>query len=680
LALDFDLSDWFHKELGEDSPGVAEIKKTFYESPREEIQPLLDSHLEDILQAIEDAGFSEPTYVIMSGYGHHVYWWTECGGVDIERMRKANRWLMQSINEIGGSAVADTAAKDIGTRLLRPPGSFNRKGQTPVEVVQVYETERADSSFRVPSVIPSVSFSQATPTRPSNPFAGIGTAQGPQHTSFSTANLKGRWSGQYNTLRELVDAELTDTNRLRLQCPFHTGSCTDSAFLTRNNQGQPYLVCTSSSDGLTYWDSDWIPPRQQAQVVAVLTTTRQGGFRNSLENAVSVLTQDTRWAGRLWYNERSFFEMIDDRQLMDADVINARIWIQKHYGFEPGKNTMFDAFTSVVYQNRINPLTDWLDSLDWDGSARMDTWMENAFDCEESDYYRQVARKFLISAIARAYEPGCKVDTVLMLIGTQGLGKSTLLRTLTGDAWFGDTDLPLSNKDSYIMLARAWIYEIAELTSFKRADADKVKAFITSQVDSFRKPFERKTIDYPRHTCIVASSNNETPLNDPTGSRRFWPVYMHEYADLTWLKANREQLWAEAREAYKAGEVWHLSREMEKEQQRLAEERFTEEDPVKGVLVRWIERPGHETFTLTDIYQKALAGASASSNRITRLLKELGAAPLKQSRENRLRIRYWLKPGSALPEGHEYRDLDTAQRHIRTLNNVIPLAPVSSLD
>jgi predicted P-loop ATPase len=267
-----------------------------------------------------------------------------------------------------------------------------------------------------------------------------------------------------------------------------------------------------------------------------------------------------------------------------------------------------------------------------------------------------------------------------MLIGTQGLGKSTLLRTLTGDAWFGDTDLPLSNKDSYIMLARAWIYEIAELTSFKRADADKVKAFITSQVDSFRKPFERKTIDYPRHTCIVASSNNETPLNDPTGSRRFWPVYMHEYADLTWLKANREQLWAEAREAYKAGEVWHLSREMEKEQQRLAEERFTEEDPVKGVLVRWIERPGHETFTLTDIYQKALAGASASSNRITRLLKELGAAPLKQSRENRLRIRYWLKPGSALPEGHEYRDLDTAQRHIRTLNNVIPLAPVSSLD
>lgn len=665
LVLDFDLADWLQVS-----------KSDLYGMDREEI----DTHLVELLETIElvvkQVAGVEPSAVVMSGYGFHVYLWTACGGHDPDHAKAVNRWLAHQINETVGFAMADINATDAGTRILRPPGTFNRKGKEPVPVLLI-STDGPE--YELPSTVGAVREERARQT--SGAFSGISNASGIQRVPYSDVQLQGHWSTNYPTLRELVDTELgQDGHRLRLQCPFHEGSSTDSAFLKRNDEGQPYLVCTSAQDGLTYWDDEWIPPRQQRAVVQQLTLTAQGGFRNNLQNAVTVLSLDTRWAGRLWYNERTFCEMIDERQLRDSDVINARIWIGEHYGFEPGKNMMFDAFASAVYANKRNPLVEWLDSLEWDGIERAGTWMEKSFGCEPSHYYQDIARKFLISACARAYSPGCKVDTVLLLIGAQGLGKSTLLRTLAGGQWFGDTDLPLQNKDSFMMLARAWIYEVAELTSFRRSDAEKVKGFIVSQVDNFRMPFERKAMDYPRHTCIVATSNEDTPLTDPTGSRRFWPVRLQQHVNLEWIKKNRAQLWAEARDAYLAGEPWHLDRAMEQEQKRIAEERFTEEDPLMGVLAKWLERPGYETFTMTDVFQKALAGARISSNRLSKMLRQMGAAPLKRSQEDQLRMSYWIKPGIELSEGREYRDIQGAAKHERTINKVLAFAPAADVD
>lgn len=676
LCFDFDLADYVKQEMLPDAT-VRDIKQMMYGLDRGDLEDLLENHLEAIVSVLSTLGITASS-IVMSGYGFHVYLWTECGGSDIARMREANRWLIHRINQLVGFELADASAKDAGTRILRPPGTYNRKGTEPVEVVLLDCTEEL---YRVPANVPDVPSSRNS-SNTGSPFAGISTAIPANRRNFSEVQLVDHWRvAGYQTLRDLCDNELDESGRhIRLQCPFHDGTSTDSAFLTRNDAGQPYLVCTSASDGLTYWDNEWIPPMQEPQVVAELTTTRQGGFRNNLENTVTILTLDSRWSDRLWYNERTHADMIDDDQLLDAHVAEIRIWISQHYGFEPGKDRMFDAVSVVTHRNRRNALTDWLDSIEWDGTNRVDTWMEKAFDCESSDYYRSVARKFLISACARAYQPGCKVDTVLLLIGEQGLGKSTLLRTLAGDAWFGDTELQLNSKDAYMVLARAWIYEIAELTSFRRSDAEKVKAFITSQVDSIRKPFARKAENYPRHTCIVATSNDETPLTDPTGSRRFWPVKMQEYADLDWLKENRDQIWAEAREAYKSGEVWHLSRDMEAEQKRIAEERFTEEDPVLGVLARWLERPGYDVFTLTDVYQKGLAGATVSSMRVSRLLRHLGAAPLKRRRADNERVSQWIKPGIRLPDDCEYKDLNAARQHIKTLNQIIELAPIKEQD
>lgn len=686
LALDFDVADYLHRQLGESSPGASELKNILVESSREEVEEVLQEHWQELLVVLSRAELS-PTKVVMSGYGYHVYFWTECGGTDLPRMDLATRWLIHTVNTAAGYAIADTAAADAGTRLLRAPGTFNNKGE-PVEVRLSFET---GPSYRVPEDIPAVVFDRRTGSSaagpvprldPNRPFAGINTAGPARRPNFSEVTLLGSWTAQgYCTLRELVDAELQgDGHRVRLQCPFHAGSSTDSAFLSRNESGQPYLVCTSAQDGHTYWDGEFVPPRQQVDVVNVLQTNRDGNFRNNLFNTYHILTMDTRWQGRFWFNERSFVNMRDSRVYRDEDTFELRKWISSHYNFEPNRQMMFDVIELICSENKRNPLVEWLDSLEWDGINRTNTWMEKAISCEESDYYRDIARKFLISCVARAYSPGCKVDTVLMLVGRQGLGKSTILRELAGPGWFDDTELNLNNKDAFMGLARAWIYEVAELASFKKSYAEKVKGFISSPVDLYRPPYKRTVQQFPRHTVIVATSNEDRPLTDPSGSRRYWPVEVTEYTNLEWLKRNRSQLWAEAVEAFQAGEQWHQTRAMEAEQRKIAEDRFTNEDPYLSVLATWLGRRGDEVFTISDACTKALGSLTVSTNRVSRLLVQCGAAPLNRRQQGGLRIREWIKPGAQLPEGRSYEDAESGSAHVGTLNKVLPLDRSRSSD
>ncbi len=189
LAMDFDAVDYLHHQLGSDSPGVRELKGILTESPREEVDDLLAEHWEELSQMLERAELT-PTVVVMSGYGYHVYFWTECGGGDIPRMNLAARWLIHSVNTAAGYALADTSASDAGTRLLRPPGSFNNKGQP----VEVRVTHSGGPLYRVPDDIPAVVFDRATGSSSagpesswdqSSPFAGINTAGPARRPNFS---------------------------------------------------------------------------------------------------------------------------------------------------------------------------------------------------------------------------------------------------------------------------------------------------------------------------------------------------------------------------------------------------------------------------------------------------------------------------------------------------------------
>jgi putative DNA primase/helicase len=173
-----------------------------------------------------------------------------------------------------------------------------------------------------------------------------------------------------------------------------------------------------------------------------------------------------------------------------------------------------------------------------------------------------MAEKWLIQAIARAYQPGCKADCVLILAGDQGAGKSTLFRTLATEQYFADTPLDIGSANSYSQIARAWIYEVAELDSVRRSANSATKAFLSAQEDNFRPAYGRHAITIKRHVVFAGTTNESQFINDMTGSRRYWPIRVNE-VNLHWVRENRDQLWAEAIEAYKAGDTWYLDKEMD---------------------------------------------------------------------------------------------------------------------
>jgi predicted P-loop ATPase len=164
----------------------------------------------------------------------------------------------------------------------------------------------------------------------------------------------------------------------------------------------------------------------------------------------------------------------------------------------------------------------------------------------------------MIAAVARIMSPGCKVDTVLMLEGTQGKRKSSAIEGLFSKPWFSDDLAELGTKDSAMQMAGVWCIEIADLASMKRADIDKVKAFITRKVDRFRPPYGRNVIEAPRASILIATTNLDDWGKDETGGRRFWPVQCEGDIDVPGITRLRDQLWAEAVALYRANEEWWL--------------------------------------------------------------------------------------------------------------------------
>jgi predicted P-loop ATPase len=193
----------------------------------------------------------------------------------------------------------------------------------------------------------------------------------------------------------------------------------------------------------------------------------------------------------------------------------------------------------------------------------------------------------MIAAVARAMRPGCKVDDVLVLIGEQGVGKSTFFDVLAGE-WFTDTPVNIGDKDGKLVMRKAWIVEWAELESMRRAkDQEAIKGFLSAKVDLFRKPYGRDVVEAPRHCVIVGTTNNREFLHDPSGNRRFWPLEVKNRIDVEWLRANRSQLWAEAVALFRSGEQWFLTHEENeqlREVQREHEHRDVWADPIADYL------------------------------------------------------------------------------------------------
>jgi putative DNA primase/helicase len=248
----------------------------------------------------------------------------------------------------------------------------------------------------------------------------------------------------------------------------------------------------------------------------------------------------------------------------ETDELELGNWlVRTHWLPSMPRGTLEEAVAMVSKRHRFHPVRQQLDGLrgTWDGHKRLSTWLRRC--CLEEDewddadplhqYLQRVGTWMVMAICARVLQPGVKFDYMPIFEGGQGMGKSTLARILGGD-YFADTGLVLGDKDSYQNLQGVLIYEWGELDSLTKAEVTKVKSFISSAKDRFRASFDRRPKDYPRQVVFIGTTNEDHYLVDPTGNRRFWPVRVTRRIDLEWLRANRDQMFAEALTYFEAGE------------------------------------------------------------------------------------------------------------------------------
>lgn len=239
----------------------------------------------------------------------------------------------------------------------------------------------------------------------------------------------------------------------------------------------------------------------------------------------------------------------------DYEDLRAAEWLQRmEVPVSPG--VALEAVQVVARRRSFNPLVDWLEGLSWDGRSRLDTWLTYYLGVDDTTFARAAGAKWMISGIARAMQPGCKVDHMLVLEGPQDLGKSTALRILSNE-WFTDEIGTPGDKDTAMQIAGVWIVEVPELDTIRRTDVETVKAFLTRTFDRFRPPYGRHVRQVERQCIFAGTVNHGSYLRDETGARRFWPVRCTAI-DLEGLAADRDQLWAEAVVRWRKGETWWM--------------------------------------------------------------------------------------------------------------------------
>src|SRR4051795_12913497 len=290
-------------------------------------------------------------------------------------------------------------------------------------------------------------------------------------------------------------------------------------------------------------------------------------------NVAVVLQHHPDFAGRLRFNELSQAAECSAlpwkpcegwRPWEDVDDAMLAAWCQyEEIMAKPA--TCATAVQMVACQHPHHPVREYLNGLEWDGVARLDTWLSKYLGATvgkgREEYLRQVGRSSLMQAVARIYDPGCKVDHVPVLQGSEGIGKSSAIRALAGrEEWFADEISDLGSKDAAQDLRGKWLFELAELSAVRRSDVERTKAFMSRAVDHYRPSYGRRSQDHPRHCVFWGTTNHDTYLQSEAGNRRNWHVECTKI-DLDALRRDRDQLWAEAVHAYRAGETWWLDAE-----------------------------------------------------------------------------------------------------------------------
>lgn len=297
---------------------------------------------------------------------------------------------------------------------------------------------------------------------------------------------------------------------------------------------------------------------------------RSGAVKDTLNNIVHILRHDPGLQGLAFDLHRDGIMARSDlpwEQIKagwgDSDFASLKVYLNNTYGLYSPQKTK-DAYVAVASERKFHPVKEYFATLPaWDGVPRVDSLLPDYFGSEDTAYTRAVMRKTLAAAVARIYKPGTKFDSVLILNGPQGIGKSTFFARLAGD-WFSDslTLTEMRDKAGPEKLQGYWILELGELAGMRKTDVETVKSFLSRTDDKYRASYGLNVESHPRQCVIVGSTNTESGfLRDITGNRRFWPVRVDGSGSKKPWQMNTleiQQIWAEALTIHAAGEKLYL--------------------------------------------------------------------------------------------------------------------------
>ena len=296
----------------------------------------------------------------------------------------------------------------------------------------------------------------------------------------------------------------------------------------------------------------------------------------------------------------------DDRLWTDTDDAGLRWYLESNYGIT-STNKIIDGVNLIAEENAENKVATRLQSTQWDGEKRIETLFIDYLGCEDNIYTREVSEKSLIAAVRRAIYGGIKWDNMPILIGPQGVGKSTFLKIL-GMEWYNDSLVNVEGKDACELIQGSWILEMGELSSLRKSELNLVKNFLSRTDDIFRASYGRRAQKYPRRCAFFGTANDTNFLRDETGNRRFWPIdcFIHSPIKSIFnnLKDELDQIWAEACELAK-NEFYSLV--LSKEAEKIAkgeQEAHSEDNVFKGIILDYLDKKIPKNWNSLDAFAK----------------------------------------------------------------------------
>jgi hypothetical protein len=343
---------------------------------------------------------------------------------------------------------------------------------------------------------------------------------------------------------------------------------------------------TKHTVGVRDEDDDWL---------SQLSTTKSGKVRETLGNVTLALQHLKPWATDCWYDVVRNLRMVGEHELDDTMVTIAGLAIEAQTKMPiRSRHLIPTALTYLCHQHPRDLLREWLDTLPpWDGQTRLSSWLQTYAHAPKAAYSKDISRLIPVGMVARALDPGCQYRFVVILEGPEDTGKTKLVRALTTPTWYRELSHGLEGKEAHMRLKRAWVAELAELSSLSKTEEARLKSFFTLNEDAYIPKFSNFEVVHKRRTVFIGTVNPEgdnTYLRGQTGNTRYLPIAVRD-VNLEGFQAVREQLFAEALQYYSShpGNWWQLSTAGEYAAQEAREER-RQRSVYEDDLGAWLER------------------------------------------------------------------------------------------